>query len=76
MTNSVTVYGKPQCQQCTMTERYLKNAGVSYNKVDVTEDAAAYAFITELGYLQAPVVTYGEDHWSGFIPDRLALIST
>ena len=24
-----------------------------------------------LGYLQAPVVVAGNDHWSGFRPDRI-----
>lgn len=75
MKNSVTVYGKPQCQQCNMTEQYLKRAGVAYNKVDITEDEAAYQYVTGLGYQQAPVVVSGADHWSGFIPDRLATLS-
>jgi glutaredoxin-like protein NrdH len=28
-----------------------------------------------LGYLQAPVVTAGDDHWSGFRPDRIKALS-
>lgn len=72
--SNVTLYGKPACQQCTMTERYMKQHGISYNKIDITQDEDAYAFVTGLGYMQAPVVTAGEDHWSGFIPDRLAAL--
>ena len=28
-----------------------------------------------LGYLQAPVVVAGNDHWSGFRPDRIKGLS-
>jgi len=27
-----------------------------------------------LGYLQAPVVMAGDDHWSGFRPDRIKAV--
>jgi len=52
----------------------MKREGIAYTKVDITEDADAYAYVSSLGYLQAPVVTAGEDHWSGFRPDRLATL--
>ncbi len=35
----VTVYTKPQCVQCNMTYRALDAKGISYTKVDITEDA-------------------------------------
>jgi len=28
-----------------------------------------------LGYLQAPVVVAGDDHWSGFRPDRITPVA-
>ena len=31
--------------------------------------------IKGLGYQQAPVVVAGEDHWSGFRPDRIKAIA-
>lgn len=31
--------------------------------------------VKELGYTAAPVVVAGEDHWSGFRPDKLATLS-
>jgi glutaredoxin len=45
--------------------------------VDVTENAAALAYVTEdLGYMQAPVVVVDEhDHWSGFQPDEISRIA-
>ena len=69
---SITVYSKPSCVQCNATYRALDGAGLDYEVVDVTEDAAAYEYVKSLGYLQAPVVVAGDEHWSGFRPDRIA----
>ncbi|WP_108258228.1 glutaredoxin-like protein NrdH [Mangrovicoccus ximenensis] len=69
---TVTVYSKPACVQCTATTRALDAKGIAYALVDLTEDAAALQRVTGLGYRQAPVVIAGEDHWSGFRPDRIA----
>ncbi len=72
---SITVYSKPACVQCTATTRALDARGVSYDVIDLTEDDAAMTRVTGLGYRQAPVVVAGEDHWSGFRPDRIARLS-
>ena len=34
-------------------------------------DSEARDYVIALGYLQAPVVVAGNDHWSGFRPDRI-----
>ena len=73
---SVTVYTKPACVQCNMTYRALDKIGIDYTTVDVTEDAAALARIKELGYMQAPVVIAGDEHWSGFQPDRINALAS
>lgn len=67
----ITVYSKPRCVQCDATKRALDMAGIDYEIIDVTEDATARERIMNLGYLQAPVVIAGEDHWSGFRPEKL-----
>ena len=71
MTAAVTVYTKPDCPQCTMTKKQLDRLGIEHRVIDVTADPEAHAYVTGLGYQQAPVVVAGEDHWSGFRPDRL-----
>jgi glutaredoxin-like protein NrdH len=68
--SSVILFSKPGCVQCDAMERKLKKHEISYHKVDITQDAAAYEFVKELGYAQVPV-TYletleGEFHWSGY----------
>ena len=72
---TVTVYAKPNCPQCVMTIRQLEKLHLPYVKVDVTEDPSALEACKALGYLSAPVVVAGEEHWSGFRPDRLAKLA-
>lgn len=68
---SITVYSKPACVQCTATYRALDRLGVAYEIVDVSQDDAALEKVRGLGYQQVPVVIAGEDHWSGFRPDKI-----
>ncbi|QYA99685.1 glutaredoxin-like protein NrdH (plasmid) [Rhodococcus sp. USK10] len=68
---TVTIYTKPACMQCNATYRALDKAGIDYTTVDITEDLHAREHLLTLGYLQAPVVIAGDDHWSGYRPDRI-----
>ena len=68
---TITVYTKPNCVQCTATFKALDKAGIAYAKVDISVDAEARDYVMALGYLQAPVVVAGDEHWSGFRPDRI-----
>jgi glutaredoxin-like protein NrdH len=74
-TMTVTVYSKPACVQCTATYRALDRIGVSYEIVDISEDADALDRVRGLGYMQVPVVVAGERHWAGFRPDMIGSIS-
>ncbi len=73
---TITVYSKPRCVQCDATYRALNKYGVPYESVDVSVDSEALAYIIGLGYMQAPVVVVGDEHWSGFRPDRVAAAAT
>ncbi|MEU2004488.1 glutaredoxin-like protein NrdH [Rhodococcus sp. NPDC019627] len=68
---TVTIYAKPACMQCNATYRAPDKAGVDYTTVDITEESHAREQLRILGYLQAPVVTAGDEHWSGYRPDRI-----
>ena len=72
----ITVYTKPQCVQCDATKRTLAAAGWAYDAIDVTEDESARERVMALGYLQAPVVVAGEDHWSGYRPDKIKALAS
>ena len=67
----ITVYTKPACVQCNATCKALDKQCLPYAVVDVSQDPAARDYVMSLGYLQAPVVVVGDEHWSGFRPDRI-----
>ncbi len=67
----ITVYSKPACIQCTATTREMDRRGISYDVVDLTKDDGAFQAVRDLGYMQAPVVIAGDQHWSGFRPDKI-----
>lgn len=71
----ITVYSKPSCVQCNATYRALEKEGIEYRIIDITVDEEARNYIKGLGYLQAPVVIAGNEHWSGFRPDRVKAIT-
>ncbi len=68
---TITVYTKPACVQCTATKKALGKAGLDYELVDISVDDTARDYVTSLGYLQAPVVVAGDEHWSGYRDSRI-----
>ncbi|GGA61874.1 NrdH-redoxin [Pseudoclavibacter endophyticus] len=74
--SSITVYSKPACVQCTATKRALDKQGIEYEIFDLSVDDKALATVKELGYMQAPVVVAGDEHWSGFRPDKISELAT
>lgn len=72
---SITVYSKPACVQCDATYRALDKKGIDYTIVDISADPDALEMVRGLGYLQAPVVVAGDDHWSGFRPDQISALA-
>lgn len=75
MKMTITEYTKPACVQCNATYRALDKAGIEYDVIDITENAQARDYVMSLGYLQAPVVVAGENHWSGFRPDEISKLT-
>lgn len=73
---TVTVYSKPACVQCNATYRALDKKGIAYETVDMSQDVDALERVRALGYMQAPVVMAGAEHWSGFRPDKIEELAT
>ena len=67
---TVTVYEKGDCTACVNTKRKLDQEGISYDTGDLIEPAKLTA-TKALRYMSAPVVVAGDDHWSGFRPDKI-----
>lgn len=72
---AITVYTKPACVQCHATYKALDKQGLDYQVIDISTDDAARDCVMALGYLQAPVVVAGSEHWSGFRPDRIKALA-
>ncbi|MFM9378598.1 glutaredoxin family protein [Gordonia sp. VNK21] len=70
----ITVYTQPGCGPCLATKRALDKSNLNYTVVDISQDDEARDYIRSLGYQQAPVVVVGDEHWSGFRPERIKLI--
>lgn len=70
---TVTVYSKPACVACTATYRALDNKGIDYEVKDIYDNIE---MIKDLGYLAAPVVIAGDDHWSGFRIDKIVELAS
>lgn len=73
--SNVVVYTKPSCGQCTATKQALDKNKVVYDLIDISVDEEARAYVMSLGHLQAPVVVAGDDHWSGFRPERIKALA-
>jgi glutaredoxin-like protein NrdH len=71
----VVVYTQGGCQACRLTQRALERAGVEYEVVDLEANAAARELLLALEFTAAPVVTTGEQWWSGFRPDRIKAVT-
>lgn len=72
----IIVYSKPACVQCTATTREMDKKGINYEYIDLTKDTNAMETVKDLGYMQAPVVVAGEDHWAGFRPDKIEALAS
>ena len=63
---SVTLFTKPGCGGCVATKRALKKRGLEFEERDITQDSAAYDYVTKkLGLTSMPVVETDTEAWSG-----------
>ena len=73
----ISVYSKPDCQQCVATKNWLKKRGQDFIEHDISLDPDARVKALSMGFTSAPVVTveddYGniEDSWGGLNPGKL-----
>lgn len=72
---TITVYSKPDCQQCRATTRLLDTLGLPYVTVDLTTDPEAMALVTGWGFKAAPVVDANGERWGGFRDDLIRKIA-
>lgn len=68
---TITVFTKPQCQQCEATKRRLNDRGIAFETVDLSENPETLTQLIHAGYRQAPVVITPDAAWSGYRPDLI-----
>lgn len=61
----------PTCVQCNQTKRLMDNLGISYTEIDLREHPELVEQFKEQGHLTAPIVTAGNQIWSGFKFERI-----
>lgn len=78
MSHEITVWSKPNCQQCVAVKRRLSAAGVPFEERDITapENARDLDHFKGIGYSSAPITEYGIIAFPGFDPGAVdALIA-
>jgi glutaredoxin-like protein NrdH len=71
----ITVYSTENCVACNASYRKLDDKGIDYTVVNLTAEPDRLKEIAHLGYNSAPVIIAGDQHWSGYRPDRLAALA-
>ena len=71
---SIIIYSKQDCVQCSATYRAMDKQGLPYQVIDLTQDAQALGQVRAMGYQQVPVIVAGDQHWSGFRPDKISAL--
>ena len=67
----IKLYTKTNCVQCIATKKELDRRGLQYEVIDLDEQPDLVQNLIDMGYQSVPVVQHGDDHWSGYRPDKL-----
>jgi glutaredoxin 3 len=69
----VRLFIKPWCPWCHRAERWLRERGIAYERVDVSADTAAFEEMYRLsGQSLAPVIDVDGEVLADFGPEQLA----
>ena len=71
----IKIYSKPNCMSCEFTKKYLNDKGVSFEEIDVFQDAEALSMLRDEGFSQMPVVSMDGEFHTGFRPDVLSKVN-
>ena len=73
MTNRITVWTLPNCQQCRMVKRRLDAAKAEYTELDLSapENEHDLTYFKGLGYSSAPLTELKTRIVAGYIPAEL-----
>lgn len=66
----IKVYTTKTCPACVKVKEWLKEHGLSFQEINVTEDEGRQA-LSEMGILSVPVTVIGTKVLVGFLPNQL-----
>ena len=61
MTNTLTIYSRPNCGFCVMAKSMLDKNDIPYHEVDVSEDPDALNYLKEQGHRTVPQFYLNEE---------------
>lgn len=71
----ITLYTRPNCQQCRAVKRWLDKRNIKFATVDVSQSLEDTEALRALGYMGAPVIIVNDGtkdtHFYGFNVDLL-----
>lgn len=72
MAEKIKVYSTPFCPWCTKAKDFLKEHGIGFENIDVSQDRdAAHFMIEKSGQNGVPVIQIGDEFIVGFDKERL-----
>jgi glutaredoxin-like protein NrdH len=67
----ITLWRKPGCPMCDMTEKQLDKRGIIYTTRRLDRSPKAVERFLELGLMSAPIIETDDRRWSGFRLDKI-----
>lgn len=67
----ITLWRKPGCVQCDMTEKEFDKRGIVYQVKRLDRSPKAVERFLEMGFMAAPIVETDVKRWSGFRLDKI-----
>ena len=67
----ITLWRKPGCVQCDMTEKEFNKRGIIYQVKRLDRSPKAVDRFLEMGFMAAPIIETDTKRWSGFRLDKI-----
>lgn len=70
MAKVVYVYTKPNCDQCRVVKKYLKNKKIPFVEINIKNNEDIMNFLKGQGIPDAPAIFYGETDNKGLLLEK------
>ncbi|AZZ60107.1 glutaredoxin-like protein NrdH [Oenococcus sp. UCMA 16435] len=70
----IKIYTRDDCLQCYMTKKWLNEHKLKYTEINISRDKKYIDYLKSKSVKQTPYVVTDHENWSGFRPNKLALL--